>query len=238
MSRLTWGDISDRRYHAGLDRGVFYDKTGAGRAWPGLVSAYQDREPITGRDIYIDGIRVAQRRPFENHAGRIETFMAPEELSSKGYIFGLSYRTLTDTGYLIHILYNVMATPTQRLYSTDQTSTTPSAWDLSTLKKDVGQGRLSSHLIIDSDVAPAASLAVLEDILYGNDANNSRLPEYDEIMEILETGVTLRVTYLRPYVYRIEGPDDVVVPNGDGTYHIEWPSVIFKGNNVYHISSL
>ena len=55
MVALTWGDVGERFYEVGIDRGVFYPTVGNGVAWNGLVSVNEtgvggDRRPAMWMD--------------------------------------------------------------------------------------------------------------------------------------------------------------------------------------------
>ena len=109
--------------------------------------------------------------------------------------FGLSYRTKVgndskgmDAGYKIHLIYNAMAAPSEKAYSTvnDSPEATTFSWELSTTPINAGDVlKSTAQLTINSLKVPAAKLKALEDILYGTAALEARLPLPTEVIGLL-----------------------------------------------------
>lgn len=115
--------------------------------------------------------------------------------------FGFSYRTLvgndtdgTEYGYKLHIVYCAKANPSGKDRSTvnDSPEATTLSWEFKTTPAVVNTvnpatGKVfkpTSHIVIKSTKANAEKLAELEDILYGTDLTDSRLPLPDEILSM------------------------------------------------------
>lgn len=115
--------------------------------------------------------------------------------------FGFSYRTLvgndtegTDYGYKLHIIYNAKANPSEKSRSTvnDSPEATTLSWEfkttpvvLNTINPETNKPyKATSHIVIKSTRANAAKLAELEDILYGTETTDPRLPLPDEILSL------------------------------------------------------
>lgn len=115
--------------------------------------------------------------------------------------FGFSYRTLvgndtedTDYGYKIHLVYNSKAKPSSKDRSTvnESPEATTLSWEFSStpvvvtaINPSTGKPfNATSHLVIKSTKANAEKLKALEDILYGTDETDPRLPLPDEVLEL------------------------------------------------------
>lgn len=107
--------------------------------------------------------------------------------------FGISYRTLvgndelsTDYGYQIHLVYGCVASPSEKSYSTINES--PEAltftWNIVPSLEDIAGLRPTAMIIIDSRRTDPEKLKRIEDVLYGKDFENPRLPSPNEILAI------------------------------------------------------
>lgn len=116
--------------------------------------------------------------------------------------FGLCYRTvkgndtlLNDYGYKLHLIYGCSASPSEKAYSTIndspeaitfsyEISTTPVAVDglLSTSGKPM---KAVASITLDSTILGADAMKAIEDVLYGTDQTEGRLPMPDEIEGII-----------------------------------------------------
>lgn len=205
MSRLTWGDPGTRRFEGGIDHGVLYPETGPGVAWNGLVSIQQKVDgSISG--YYVDGTKFDRGVTLSDFAASLKALTTPHEFGpcdgiyhvSKGLFidkqprlpFGLSYRTLIgndvvgfELGYKLHLVYNATATPADKGYESLNASPSAAAfsWDLTTVPVIFGGHRPSAHFVIDSQKIDPATLAAIEDILYGTDLVDPRLPMPEEL---------------------------------------------------------
>lgn len=213
MAKLIWDDVGDKVYEAGVSNGVFYDKTGAGVPWNGLISI--DEEPdVSAEPVYFDGTKISDVITVGDYVATMTAFTYPDELlpyqgiveHDDGYFvpdqpfdrFGLSYQTKIGDDvsgltvhYKIHILYNVAAIPTQRSYQTLALETEASnfEWAISTLPEEVANHRATGHLIFDSRKIDPVILSQLEDLIYGNSTNDAQLPSMKRLLETIRTWV-------------------------------------------------
>lgn len=116
--------------------------------------------------------------------------------------FGLAYKTIkgNDTegegyGYKLHLVYGCLASPSSRSYST--TNESPEAitfsWEFSTTPVNVTingtEYKPTSIVTIDSDdfATPEkqAKLKALEDVLFGTESKEPKLPTPSEVYAIL-----------------------------------------------------
>lgn len=115
--------------------------------------------------------------------------------------FGLSYQTIlgndtesNDYGYKLHLVYGALASPSEKQYSSVNDSPEPvsMSWEFSTTPVDVtttinGETlKPTAILTIDSTKADATKLKALEDILYGTEEKEARLPLPDEVIELMK----------------------------------------------------
>lgn len=225
MSRLIW-DKKD--YDVGLDRGVLYPDGGLGVVWNGL-SSVQETPSSEEKTRYIDGVKTYRNRGRESFSGTIEAFTFPNPFPKR---FGMSYRVKDK----IHILYNVLVSPTGHDYR--QLEIDPFSWSFSTKPVPIPGARISSHLIVDGSKAYSWTLSALEDILYGSESTSARLPLPDEVLNIFDINSILKVTDNGDGSFTVEGPDDVIVMLDSTTFQITWPSAVFIDEDSYTISSL
>lgn len=262
MTRLTWGAVGQRLYEIGVDRGVLYIGD-AGVPWDGLVSV--DEAPTGGdaRAYYVDGVKYLNLASREEFEATISAFYSPAEFDvcdgstvlqpglsvtqQRRQVFGLSYRTKVgndvdsmEHGYKIHLVYDAMAAPSGRAYSTITES--PEApllrWAITTKPIFIPGAMRSAHLIIDSTSAPAAALLDLEDLLYGSDINPPTLPTPAEVIAIFTDSSVFTVTDLGGgETFSITGSDSAVVLIDADTYEITYATVVPIDADSSEISS-
>lgn len=203
MSRLLWDDPGNRRFETGLDRGVLYLPTGLGVAWNGLTSVEEDNGDIESNAFFFDGIKYMDTRYPGDFSGTMSALTYPDEfLQFDGYAelennhvllghqpvydrFGLSWRTGIgndinglDHGYKIHICYNLLAIPSNRVYNTLSGETNPSefSWDISGVPEVIPGYRPTVHIILDTTRMNSFMIRDVEDLLYGTE-NTTHEPD-------------------------------------------------------------
>lgn len=240
MSRLKWIGLSD--YEIGLDRGVFYPQNGPSEVWDGLTSVSESVEGFDEQVRYVDGVKTNYRRKIGYFAGTIEAFTYPDSfyevvfVQRRAKVFGLSYRVLTADNYKIHIIYNVMIMPSSM--DRQQDALEHFSWDFTTLPVPIPGGLKSAHFVVDASVANAATMAALEDILYGTASDTARLPSPEEILDLFEENAVLRVIDNGDGTFTAIGPDSVIQMLDPTTFQITWPSALYIDAVSYQLSSL
>ena len=213
MARITWDQVGERFYEAGVDHGVLYlsNNTGTydkGYAWNGLTTVTESPSGAESNPQYADNIKYLNLVSAEEFGATIEAFTYPDEfaqcdgtatpragiaIGQQGRrMFGLSYRTLvgndtegTSLGYKIHLIYGAQAAPSEKAYGTinDSPEALTFSWELSTSPVPVEGYKPTASITIDSREFPAETLKTFEDILYGTVAESPRLPLPDEVIE-------------------------------------------------------
>lgn len=115
-------------------------------------------------------------------------------------IFGLSYRTIlgndvdsNDYGYKLHLVYGCLASVSEKGYTSVNDSPEPIAmsWEFSTTPVEITQTiegkklKPTAILTLDSTKVDAGKMKALEEILYGSEETEPRLPLPDEVITLL-----------------------------------------------------
>lgn len=208
MVSLSWDQPGTRVFQTGVDRGVLYPMYGPGVPWTGLVSVKERTEGDDAKAYYLNGRKTQDVIAFTDYGATIMAFSAPAEFRASDGIrpialglyvtqqprmrFGFSYRTkiyndLGPAGYKIHLVYNAIASPTDRSYSTLGDSVDPikMTWDLDTVPPVSDSKKASAHLIIPSTAFAAEQISALEDVLYGTESTDPFLPTQSVVETIL-----------------------------------------------------
>lgn len=216
MSKLVWDQTGDRLYETGVDHGVLfvYDTTkkayGTGVAWNGLTGVTESPSGAEATALYADNIKYLNLYSAEEFGATVEAYTYPDEFMecdgsavTNGVIFGqqerkafgLAYRTKVgndvndELGYKIHLIYGAKASPSERAYATvnDSPEAITFSWELTTTPINATGMKPVSCVTIDSTKVDAAKLAAFEDILYGSESEEPRLPLPDEVAELFKT---------------------------------------------------
>lgn len=265
MTKLLWGQTGQKFFEAGVERGVLYPKGAAGVAWTGLVAVAESPTGGEAQPYYMDGIKHQNRASNEEWAGTLEAFSYPPEFAlcdgtseiyeglfaahQRRQSFGLSYRTRIgndvnqDLGYKIHIIYNVLAAPSEMANETLRENPDPQtfSWALTAKPVPVTGLRPTAHLIIDSTRSQASTIAALEDFLYGTGSTDPVLPTPLDILALYSSAqpdAPFVVTDLGDDMYSISGSDAAVHLTDDGRhFQLSSTFVIDHGDGSYTATS-
>ena len=185
------------------------NKYGDGVAWNGLTSVSESPEGAEVSAIYADNIKYLNLMSAEDFKGTIEAYTYPDEFAecdgSAELIagvkigqqprkhFGLCYRTeigndeTSEKGYKLHLVYNCLASPSERSYETinDSPEAITFSWEFSTTPVDVTGHKQTALVTIDTTKLDPAKLTKLENALYGNGTEKAKLLLPDEIVALL-----------------------------------------------------
>ena len=205
----AWSESGARFFHAGIDRGVYYDRFGVGHPWVGLRSVNERSSGGEVTSYFMNGEKYALLSEYEDYRATIEAYSAPEAfLFSDGKFspanglfitqqprstFDFSYRTFigNDTeglshAYQIHLVYNAIAKPSEVTNSTITNNPSPNtfSWEIDTLPEKLPGLRSSAHIFIDTRYATPSNVEILESTLYGTALENPYMPTPEEVLSI------------------------------------------------------
>ena len=216
MAKLVFDELGKRFYETGVSNAVLYPQADDGSypkgvAWNGITAANESPSGAESNDQYADNIVYLSLTGAEKFEGTIEAFSSPAEFDecdgmkelSKGLTvsqqtrkpFGFAYKSIlgndikgNDYGYKLHIWYGCKAAPSERSHTTVNDSPEPQnpSWTISSTPVVVPGAKPSSVLTLNSITTPAEKLKKIEDILYGTDEADARLPLPTEIIELLK----------------------------------------------------
>lgn len=215
MPRLTWDDLGKRFYETGVKQGVLYPQVGGaypkGVAWNGLTAVTESPSGAEPTPLYADDIKYLELTSNEEFGCTIEAYTYPDEFKAcngeatlaEGVTigqqtrvpFGFCYKTVlgndekkNDYGYKLHLVYGATASVSEKAFQTinDSPEAITFSWEVTTTPVAVKGFKPTAILTIDSTTIAAEKLTALEDILYGKDEAEARLPLPDEIAELVK----------------------------------------------------
>lgn len=212
---LTWDDTGKRFYETGVKKGVLYPQDESGKyptgvAWNGLTAVTESPSGAEATPLYADDIKYLNLYSVEEFGATIEAYTYPDEFAAcdgsaelvKGVkigqqdrkTFGLSYVTTKGNdvdgnshGYLIHLIYGCMASPSEKSYATinDSPEAITFSWEITTTPVSVEGFKATASIVIDSTTVDPAKLKDFEKKLYGSDSAAATLPLPDEVKTLL-----------------------------------------------------
>lgn len=216
MSKIVWDKAGERFYETGVEKGVLYPQVGGeypkGVPWNGLININESPSGAEANPLYADNIKYLNLVSTEEFGATIEAYTYPDEFGkcdgsaevAPGVIatgqprqsFGLSYVTKIgndtdgqDHGYKIHLVYGALAAPSEKGYGTinDSPEAITFSWELSTTPVPVPGFKPTSLLTISSIKTAPEKLKKIEDLLYGTEATEPKLPLPGEIIELIKS---------------------------------------------------
>ena len=224
MSKIVWDETGKRLYETGVKQGVLYPIQASGLynkgvAWNGLTAVTESPSGAEASPQYADDIKYLNLVSAEEFGATIEAFTYPDEFAvcdgsveiepgvSVGQqsrkLFGMSYRTAlgndvegTDHGYKLHLIYGALAAPSEKAYATinDSPEAITFSWEVTTTPVSVNGFKPTASLTIDSTKVDSAKLSALENILYGSDVVDARLPFPDEVATLFKEAAPAALT--------------------------------------------
>jgi len=259
--RIHWGEITDRQFETGLDRGVLYLKDGTTAPWNGLTSV-EEAGGEAAAEYFVDG------RPFlylpkpKEYKATLKAFMYPDAFSSivgeveaadgmyldsqMGDSFDLSYRTKVgdalrgeNAGYKIHLVYNATVVPSAKTYGTIGDSINPVefSWEIQAVPVLVTGYRPTAHIMIDTRHMDSTKLGAIEDLLYGTPSTLATMPDPQTIFDLLSFGDAIIITDNGDGTWIAEGSYHNIYMIGDEIFQIDNINGVDHGDGSYTISS-
>lgn len=212
--KLVWDNVGEKFYETGVDRGVLYPmaegKYSAGEAWNGLMSVDEKPSGAEPTALYANNKKYLELLSAEDFGMTIGAYTFPagfrqclgvKELAPGVYVgqqthvpFGFSYRTMigNDTkknayGYKIHIVYGATAKPSEKSNKTvnESPEAAEMSWECTTTPVEVPGCDPAAHIEIDSTTISVETLKAIEDMLYGTETTEPKLPMPNELAALL-----------------------------------------------------
>lgn len=183
---------------------------GIGVPWNGFTGLSESPSGAEETALYANNRKYLSLYSNEEFAGSLKAYTYPDEwaecdgsaeIADGVYIaqqsrtgFGLTYRTRVgndtagdDYGYKIRLVYGATASPSSKDYQTinDSPEAIEFSWDFKTVPVPVEGYKATSCLTVDSTKVTAQQLETLENILYGSETTDPRLPMPEEVISII-----------------------------------------------------
>ena len=216
MAKLVWDEVGSRFFETGVKNGVLYvqNEDGSyanGVVWNGLTAVTESPSGAEATPLYADDMKYVVLYSAEEFGATVEAYTYPEEFEqcdgsaslAEGVSigqqlrksFGLVYKTVVgndvkgqELGYKIHIIYGAKAAPSEKAFATinDSPEAVTFSWELSTIAVPVNGFKPTATMVFDSTKMEPEKLAIIEEALFGSEAEEAKLPLPDEIMEMLK----------------------------------------------------
>ena len=218
MARLVWDQTGQKTYETGVKQGVLYPQGEGGAypkgyAWNGLTGVTESPSGAESNPLYADDIKYLNLISAEEFGATIEAYTYPDEFAEcdgsaeiapgvtigqqARKTFGMAYKTTfgndvdgNEHGYKLHLIYGALATPSEKAYATinDSPEAITFSWEVTTTPVAVEGFKPTASLTIDSTKVDKDKLTALEDVLYGKDSVEARLPLPNEVATLMKTG--------------------------------------------------
>lgn len=186
---------------------------GKGVAWNGLVSVKKANDGAEETPLYADNMKYLSLMSAENLKGSIDAFTYPDEFEAcdgsaavhpgvhvgqqNRVPFGLVWSTIVgnDTegnayGEKMHFVYNAKVSPSERAYETinEDPSALTFSWEYTTTPVDLSAIGLdaSAGIVVSSKEVGAEKFKALQDLVYGTETLEPKLPTIQEIIALTE----------------------------------------------------
>lgn len=260
--QLTWWEPGSKTYERGVDRGVLYFDDGRVVPWNGLTKV-EEQFGVSSESVYFDGIKLSEVPIVEGFSAKVSAITYPDQLESAYgnlelrngvYLgeqgqksFGFSYRNKLgtdldeDAGYKIHLVYNVIATPNDKNYTTisDDPSVIEFSWEFVSVPETLHEYASSAHLVLDTSEISPGLLDAIESILYGTDTIPPRLPPLYELIDLIndfENFITITDNGDGTWSANTDA-SGVINDLGSDVFEIQHATIQITGPDSYLISS-
>lgn len=209
MAKLVWDKVGERFYETGISHGVLYPILANGKyengvAWNGLSAITDSSSGAEPTAVYADNAKYLSLMSVEEFNLTIEAYSYPKEFKKcigknelfsgisigqqRRRAFGLSYQTIlgndvdsNDYGYKIHLVYNCLASPSEKGYQTvnDSPEAMSLSWEVSASTAEVDRFKPTSKITIEAAALKRAGLyhvlVAIEEALYGTENTAPRM---------------------------------------------------------------
>lgn len=182
-----------------------------GVAWNGLISVSESPSGAEPTDLWADNIKYASIRSAETYGTTITAYTFPDEFyacdgsvelaegvmigQQERQSFGFCYRSeigndtpsQKDDSYKLHLVYGCTASPSEKAYQTinDSPEAIEFSWEVTATPVEIPDHKPSATLILDSRKIGTAGMKAIEDVLYGSESEEAKLPLPAEVVNII-----------------------------------------------------
>ena len=211
MATINWNSTGKRSYEAGLDKVVLYTQTNPPVPWFGFRAFEESISGGEAKPYYMDGIKHLNIPSDEDYKATIKSIGYPKEfracdgtrqLAAGLFVsqqqrqpFSLCYRTQTGSdskplgsSYKLHLIYNLLASPSNRSHATLQKEPSMETHQWSVTSKPIQFPGVKpiTHLTVDYDLVVIKSrMTKLESYLYGTSTITPRLLDPGQVVAVL-----------------------------------------------------
>lgn len=179
--------------------------------WNGLTAVNESPSGAEVTDLWADDVKYGSLRSGENYGGTIEAYTYPDGFEKcDGYAevapgavigqqarqpFGMSYVSqigsdaiaVGTTAYKIHLVWGATVSPSERTHNTinESPEADTMSWEYTCDPVTVTGHKPTASMTIDSTKVAAEKLKDLEDVLYGSESTEAKLPLPDEVIALI-----------------------------------------------------
>ena len=187
MARAKWDVDGTRKFHAGVSHGMVYPKadgegTANGAAWNGLTGVTESPSGAEPTDLWADNMKYARLISGEDYSFTVEAYSWQTKVGTDDD---------ADKGYIIHVVWNATAQPSEKSHETmnDSPDAETFSWECDTVPVNVTGYKDVAVMEFDSTVLTPAQMKAVEDLLYGTDSEDAKLPTPDELIAAVKAAV-------------------------------------------------
>ena len=216
MAVLAWDSTGAKKYELGVSQGVLYPQNANGTyatgvAWNGLIAVTNSPDGAEPTDLWADNIKYATLRSAETFGATIEAYTYPTEFAAcdgsaevvaGAYVgqqprqpFGFCYTTNVgnDTagdsaGYIIHVIYNATASPSERNYETvnDSPDAITFSWEITSTPVSCTGYKPVSEIMFNSLELATAKMTAVKEKLFGTANTDPTLPDPNTLLALTQ----------------------------------------------------
>lgn len=214
MSKMVFDGAGNRYFHNGVSQVALFVMNGGaygtGVPWNGVTNITKSADGGEPNALWADNIKYGTLMSAETAKGSIKAFTYPDEwkacdgekelvANSGVYLgqqerahFGIVWREEVGndagaTDYIIHIMYNCVASPSERSNDTinDNADANEFSWDFEANPVEVDGFKPTATVELDSRKVASAKMTAILKKIYGDTSSQPTLPSIAELKTTL-----------------------------------------------------
>lgn len=242
MGSLDFTTPLIKNFDSGIDRGVIYTPSEYTQ-WFGIVELETKYTDTNQNVVYVDGMMNRVQTSFTGFEATCVCYHYPEEIEEGSFNF--TYRVLTSpVDYELHLVYGCKAKMDNlQVFTLSSSPSIPHfSIELSTVPEYIPiKGYVpGSHLVIRSNLIWEEAIKKIEDTLYGTGTTDPHMPSIEDVVDLLEQYVSLRITDHGDGTWTAEelNTSGIIKMEDSTEFSIDWDSARYIDEQVYTIHSL